>query len=134
MWCIRKQKQLRKLISMVKDAMVYEFHFGTLAFTLYFNFDIRIAEIKIGIRSLSVPKTFIQGIAFQLSHGIKMIYRSKLYQKHAQWGKDFSQLLYIKRFASRLFSDRVKKLVVYFGLYESSLGLPEKRRPNKYCL
>ena len=63
-----------------------------------------------------------------------MIYRSKLYQKHAQWGKDFSQLLYIKRFASRLFSDRVKKLVVYFGLYESSLGLPEKRRPNKYCL
>ena len=63
-----------------------------------------------------------------------MIYRRKLYQKHAQWGKGFSQLLYIKRFPSRLFSDRVKKLVVYFGLHESSLGLPEKGRPNKYCL
>ena len=49
---------------MIKDAMEYEFHFGTLAFTLCFNFDISIAEIKIGIRSLSVPKTFIQGIAF----------------------------------------------------------------------
>ena len=24
--------------------------------------------------------------------------------------------------------------MVYFRLYESSLGLPEKRRPNKYCL
>ena len=63
-----------------------------------------------------------------------MIYRRKLYQKHAQWGKYFSQLLYIKRFPSHLFSDRVKKLVVYFGLHESSLGLPEKGRPNKYCL
>ena len=35
---------------------------------------------------------------------------------------------------SRFFSDRVKKLVIYFGLYESFFGLSEKKRQNKYYL
>ena len=37
------------------------------------------------------------------------------------------------RFVSRLDSD-IKKLEVYFGLYESSFTFMEKRRPIKYCL
>ena len=32
-------------------SMIYEFHFGTLVFVLYFNFGINIAEIKIKIRT-----------------------------------------------------------------------------------
>ena len=40
---------------------------------------------------------------------------------NTHWRKDFSQLLYFLRLVSPLFLVRVKKLKVYFGLYESSL-------------
>ena len=40
--------------------------------------------------------------------------------------KRFLQLLYFWRFVSCFLSGRVKKLVVYFGLYESSLDLQRR--------
>ena len=46
--------------------------------------------------------------------------------------KDFQQLL-LKVCGSFRFG-QIKKLEVYFGLYEFSFTFIEKRRPNKYCL
>ena len=47
--------------------------------------------------------------------------------------KDLLQLLLLKVCMSFRFG-QIKKLEVYFGLYESSFTFIEKRRPNKYCL
>ena len=115
---------------------IWEFHFGPLVFALYFNCGICIAEIKIKIRtyfkSLVSNNTrtwwskrrqiFIENLAFQFSHGTKIIYWSKLYQYHTHWKKGFSQLLYFWRFVSRFFSDRVEKFV----LCESSLDFQRR--------
>ena len=47
--------------------------------------------------------------------------------------KFFLQLLLVKVCESFRFR-QIKKLEVYFGLYESSFTFMEKRRPIKYCL
>ena len=61
-----------------------------------------------------------------LSNVIKIVYWSNLHQKHTHWRKGFSQLLYSWRFEIRFFSQRVKKLVVYFGLHEPSLDVQRR--------
>ena len=43
------------------------------------------------------------------------------------------QLLLLKVWESFRFG-QIKKLEVYFGLYEFSFTFIEKKRPNKYCL
>ena len=57
----------------------------------------------------------------QLSHGIKSIYRGKLYLQHTDRGKNFLQLLFLKIFESFRLGQR--KLEMFFGWYESSLLL-----------
>ena len=117
---------------------MWEFHCGTLVFTLYFNFGISIVEINIKIQTffkLLVSK------AQELGGWNEPQGKDNFYEKHylpvATWNKNnlskqvvpmiytldkrFLQLLYFWKFASCFFSGRVKKLVVYFGLYESSL-------------
>ena len=47
--------------------------------------------------------------------------------------KDLLQLLLLKVCMSFRFG-QIKKLEVYFGLYEPSFTFIEKKRPNKYCL
>ena len=56
-----------------------------------------------------------------LSHGIKSIYRGKLYLQHTDRGKNFLQLLFLKIFESFRLGQR--KLEMFFGWYESSLLL-----------
>ena len=69
----------------------------------------------------------------KLSHGTKNIHRSKLHLKHTQWRKKILQLMLLNVCESFRFR-QIKKLEVYFGLYESSFTFIEKRRPIKYCL
>ena len=47
--------------------------------------------------------------------------------------ESFLQLLLLKVCESLRF-EQIKKLEVYFGLYEPSFTFMEKRRPNKHCL
>ena len=63
----------------------------------------------------------LQKVVFQLSHGIKNIYRMFLYN------------CYFQRFVSRFDSDAVKELEVYFVLYVF-FAFIEKKRPNEYCV
>ena len=56
---------------------------------------------------------------------------SCIYNTH--WKKYFLQLLLLKVCGSFRFR-QIKKLEVYFGLYESSFIFVEERRPNKYYL
>ena len=71
---------------------------------------------------------------FQLSHGIWNVHWTKLHQWYTHLGKNFCQLLLLKVCETfEMFSDRVKKLRLYFGLYFFFAFL-EKRRPNRYCL
>ena len=70
---------------------------------------------------------------FQLSHGTKNIHRSKLHSQHTHWRKTFLQLLLFKVCCESFRFGQIKKLEMYFGLYESSFTFIEKIRPNKYC-
>ena len=45
----------------------------------------------------------------------------------------FAVAILLKVYESFLFRQS-KKLVIYFGLYESSFGISEKKRQNKYYL
>ena len=67
------------------------------------------------------------------SHGTKNIHRSKLHLQHTTWTTKFSQLLLLKVCESFNFG-QIKKLEVYFGLFESPFTFIEKKRPIKYCL
>ena len=74
----------------------------------------------------------IKNNVFQLSHGIKNIHRRKLYQSYTDLRKTFLQL-FLGTIARCLhFPDRVEKLVVYLGLYESSSHF--SRRKTKQIL
>ena len=57
---------------------------------------------------------------------------SWIYNIHTE-EKCFLQLLLLKVCVSFRFG-QIKKLEVYFGLYEPSFTCIEKRRPIKYCL
>ena len=67
------------------------------------------------------------------SYGTKNIHRSKLHLQHTNWSKNFLQLLFLKVCESFKFG-QIKKLEVYFGLFESPFTFIEKKRPIKYCL
>ena len=54
---------------------------------------------------------------------------SCIYNIHT--GKKFFCSCYFWRFSFRF--TQIKKLEVYFGLYQSSFTFIEKRKPNKYC-
>ena len=56
---------------------------------------------------------------------------SCIYNIHSR--KFFLKLLLLKVCESFRFG-QIKRLEVYFDLYESSFTYTEKRRPNKYCL
>ena len=64
---------------------------------------------------------FIKSNVFQLSHRIK-----KKLSKQVHTGEKVLCSCYSRRFVSRFFSDGIKRLVVYFGLYESSLDFQKR--------
>ena len=56
-----------------------------------------------------------------------------MHLQHTNWSKNFLQLLLLKVCESFKFG-QIKKLEVYFGLFESPFTFIEKKRPIKYCL
>ena len=69
----------------------------------------------------------------QLSHEIKNICQSKLYQRHTHLRKTFIQLLLLKICETFLFRQS-KNVCSTLWFVLASFGFLEKRRPNRYCL
>ena len=65
-------------------------------------------------------------MAFQLSQGIKNIYRSKLYLKHTHQTKFFCSCYTFEGLQVVPFRTEHKKLRVYLGLYNSSLNFQRR--------
>ena len=74
-------------------------------------------------------QTFRKNNISQLSHGTKNIHRSKLHLEQTHQRKHFLQQLLLKVCESFRFG-QIKKLELYFGLYESAFIFIEKRRSN----
>ena len=116
-------------------------------FALYFNFGISTVEIKFKTRTYFKSLVFEQHKNMEVGKNTRITIN--FYKKHClpvvTWNKNLSKfikaslskqvvtityplekrffavaILYFWRFSSRFFSDRVKKLGVYFGLYEYS--------------
>ena len=70
--------------------------------------------------SQSNDKLLWKVLSSSCHHAIKNIHPRKQCQLNSQWRKEFLQLLLLG-FVGQFFWDKVKKRMVYFGLFESSL-------------
>ena len=70
---------------------------------------------------------------FRLSHGIKIVLRSRLYQWYTHLRKTFLKLLFLKVCKTFLFRQS-KKVCSIFGSTLAFFAFLEKRKPNRYCL
>ena len=70
--------------------------------------------------------------AHKLSHGMRNIYRSKLYQQHAHLGKSFLLPL-LSKVCETFLSIQSKKTCGIIWPLGAFFAFLEKRRPNKYC-